>query len=137
MGHHEHLDGGPMVILALVLSGIAAIAAIVWWLFFRSRGDTPTDHTTPMTPPEQVEPPERPAPVAQKTTAELSPEEEILKLLRQKGRPMTQDEINEALPLISAQEIAFHLESLEKSRSIERNWHPTDQVFVIGIPADS
>jgi len=46
---------------------------------------------------------------------------------------MTQDEINEALPLISAQEIAFHLESLEKSRSVERNWHPTDQVFVIGI----
>ena len=134
MGHHEHFEAGGLIAILAILFSV--VGAIVWWLFSRSRGKDTTDQAMPAPPQEQRETSERTSSVAQTAKTELAPEEELLKLLRQRGRPMTQDEIISTLPMVDTQTIAALLESLEKNGLIERYWSPIDQVFVIRVPTN-
>ena len=55
---------------------------------------------------------------------------EILKLIRQTGKPMKQSEICDFIPL-EPDEIADYLSSLQDKKLIERDWLSDEQVYLV------
>jgi hypothetical protein len=55
---------------------------------------------------------------------------EILKLIRQTGKPMRQSEICDFIPL-EPDEIADYLSSLQDKKLIERDWLSDEQVYLV------
>lgn len=55
---------------------------------------------------------------------------EILKLIRQTGKPMRQSEICDLIPL-EPDEIADYLSSLQGKKLIEREWLSDEQVYLV------
>ena len=55
---------------------------------------------------------------------------EILKLIRQTGKPIRQSEICELIPL-EPDEIADYLSSLQENKLIERDWLSEEQVYLV------
>jgi len=57
-------------------------------------------------------------------------EQEILRLIRQTGKPISQSEICDLIP-IEPEEVAESLSSLQDKKLIEREWVSSDQVYII------
>ncbi len=55
---------------------------------------------------------------------------ELLKLIRQTGRPLRQSEICDFVPL-EPDEVADYLSSLQDKKLIERNWLTDEQVYLV------
>ena len=55
---------------------------------------------------------------------------EILKFIRQTGKPIRQSEISDFIPL-EPDEIAAYLSSLQEKKLIERDWRSDEQVYMV------
>jgi uncharacterized membrane protein len=55
---------------------------------------------------------------------------EILKFIRQTGKPIRQSEICDYIPL-EPDEIAAYLSSLQEKKLIERDWRSDEQVYIV------
>lgn len=57
-------------------------------------------------------------------------EQEILRLIRQTGKPISQSEICDLIP-IEPEEVAENLSWLQDKKLIEREWDSSDQTYLI------
>lgn len=113
MHHHQSragkiLGGFPVWI---IIVGFIVLAVLIGIYFHRKRS-----HSDYLTSEER------------KTLDSM--EIEILKLIRQTGRPIRQSEICDFIPL-EPDEIADYLSSLQDKKLIERNWLSDEQVYLV------